>query len=723
MDSLTTRRTDDGSMLTVGQIGRRTIAASCDSRLPRCGAGVPVVLGLSLALLGACAAPASGTGHGGTGHDEDTAWSWPSAAWAQSRSAPQSSSAGAAARASQVTSTLPPIPEPPPAFAVLPFENRSPHRSLDWLRTAVPFVLAEKVEHNTELRPGYGPMVVPPGPMTGEADQVARFAGDRDASWVFTGWVQRPSWKLELSVTLWKITRRSKDPGPGTTETAGEGAAAPSVAASSSEGENPFREAKPGEPAVEPAREPAVTTTARAIGTFRRIGEFDEVHEMTGQAILQLCGEGNIALGADADTVVRAAVTRDLYAFTLFGRGLATLIGLDKAPSFKAAGRDLARAVLVDPTMAEAQRIAAELNLARRDSADRADRELRGKFLGLARGRLDRALELRPRYFAALAARAALAYERGELTDARKLYRSMLAMRPWDVPARQHLGEVLWRDGDADGALDELARVIARTPDHVGTRRVLALIYAARGEIRDLASELEQIIRLAPDDVQSRLDLAAAYSAVERTDDAIATYEAVLDRQPKNRSALKFLGDLHSRRGDTERAIAAYRRMRDAVPNDPRPYFLLGAAYLTKGDDRSAVAIYRQALRFEEPFWSNLPYVFNNLGAIEYRNGDYEKALFFLRRAVTKSPRNARFRHNYALALSASGDPDWALQHVLAGLRFEPDHVGLRYLLGVVRLRQGDRAGAQVAFAAALQRDPGHADARHNLELLSRDSR
>ncbi|HTM19130.1 MAG TPA: hypothetical protein VL172_01430, partial [Kofleriaceae bacterium] len=61
---------------------------------------------------------------------------------------------GAPAPSRAAPAALPPVPEQrPPGYAVLPFENRSRLVSWDWMSTAIPVALAEKLEAHPGFRP------------------------------------------------------------------------------------------------------------------------------------------------------------------------------------------------------------------------------------------------------------------------------------------------------------------------------------------------------------------------------------------------------------------------------------------------------------------------------------------------------------------------------------------------------------------------------------------
>lgn len=594
--------------------------------------------------------------------------------------------------------------EAPPAFAVMRFENRTGFPGLDWLGAAVPFLLGERVAYHLRARPALagpsrarpspgpsparpeaGPSINPWGlpqgvPAPAGAAAVAAHARDVGATWVWTGWIAgRSRADMELGVRLWRV---ELDAGPGPAGSVPVGAS------------------------------PAVSAGAAVLaGELVATAPVEEIARLTGEAIAALAGHLDPAA---SDAGLRPALTappsQDFYAFTLLGRGLAEAVSATGTPGqvrwrLTRARRNLERAVLIDPRLAEGQRVLGEVYRA----LDRRDE---------ARSHLAAALRLRPDYAPALVARAALARGDGELGRAVELYRRVLSSRPWDLARRHELGTILWERGQVDEALAELAGVVARAPEHLPARRLLVRIHARRGDREALLGELEALLGLEPGEVQARFDLAAVYLAAGRSEDAESVYQQVAG-SPEIPAADRarahgLLGDLARRAGHAEEAIAHYGRALDATPGEPRPYFLLAAMHLERGADAQAEKLLRQATQFPE----RTADAHAGLGAIAYRRGDLQEALWYLRRASWHRPRSGPYRYDLALVLSALGRAQDALHEIRVGLRHDPAHVGLHYLHGVVLLRQGKRDQARTWFEGALRLDPGHSDARHNLDRL-----
>jgi tetratricopeptide (TPR) repeat protein len=547
----------------------------------------------------------------------------------------------------------PEIPQKlPPGFLVLPFENNSNLKSLEWMRVALPVALAEKLEAHGGLRlASTTDTIVPEGASPALVDEtvVVAAAEKARARFVWTGTYRRPEWKLEFFVRLWEV--------------------------------------EDGQ--------------ATIVGEAREHGDFSEVFTLLDDAIVTLLDKAGRPVPDGARARIARPATKDFYAFTLYGRGLHALVGLDGVADLPRAEKDLGRSVFIDPKFAEAHRMLAVVHgrLGQR---------------GKARGQLSYALDLREDYYAPLSLLVREAYLARKRDEAIELAVRALALRPWDLEVRYMLGELLWEEGDPESARRELQRLTRVDPDHLPARRVLVLVHAAQGNMEDLASELEEILKLDPEDERARLDLGAAYHALGDDKRARAIYERIVAANPRHLQALKFLGDIHRAGGDVETAIAYYEKALAANRNDPRPYFLLGSAYLSAGEDDKALKIYHAAQRFPR----YVAEAYSNLGAIYYRKGNNAEALLYLKSASQKKPQNPRIRYNYGLALSRARVRDRAVEEMTRAAELDPGEADFQFGLGVALLRVGRLEEAERAFQAALRLRPAHADAQHNLTLI-----
>lgn len=549
------------------------------------------------------------------------------------------------------------LQQQPAGYIVAPFENHSPSKSLDWQASALAVTVAEKLEAHPALRAAYGPAVLEGIDYAFDPEKLARRAVDAGAKWVVAGGFARPNWKAEVQVRLYTV--------------------------------------------VEPSNE-VPNPTLRLVAESSSVGEPRDVCKLLDDNLVAtLQKAGWPALDADAAAQLRRRPTRDVYALTLYGRALNLVFGLGVPRDLQKAVTLLKKVNLIDPKMAESHRMLGLVYL---------EQGLREK----AQGQYTYALELKPGYYQAMAGLARLYRQESNRARAQEMVEKALEARPYDIEMREMLGELLWENAELDRALAELEKVTAVAPRHLQARRTLALIYAAKGATNDLAAELERITQLAPDDLEVRLDLGSAYQRMGDNEHAIHSYEEVLRKEPRNVQALKFVGDCYRRAKEPDKAIAAYQKVMKLAPSDPRPYFLLGAVYQEAGNDSKAEQVFQDAQQFKRYIGE----AWTNLGAIAFRRGDLSKATWYLSRAVVRAPTRPKGHYNYALLLSAKKERDKALDELKIAGELDPGDAEIRYLAGVILLRQGRLDEAKREFEEALKRKPEHVDAKHNLALL-----
>lgn len=567
---------------------------------------------------------------------------------------------------------LPDVPaRAPDRVAAMPFENRSGVRALDWMTAGVPLSLAEKVEQEIGLQPAYDEWVIPVGPVVrADAASVAAFAKAHDARWVWTGWVERPNWQLRMAIALWRV-----DPG----------------------------------------------AAAVRVGEVEQLGQFGEVHAMVGTAASTLLTDGGFGISDAQRAALAAPVSKDLYAFTLLGRGVARVRGTLGKVDIPDAERDLERAIFIEPTMALGQRLVGELWLdyptsgkPLADPRDAAKAAVRAA--SRAAGKFAYAVDLAPRYLPALRAAAAAARQSGKAEISRELHDRLVRLRPWDLDARVHLGEALWQTGEPEAALRELLRVTRRNPDDLRARRLIALVHSDRGDLEALVIALEEIARRAPEDLDVRMDLGAAYSALGRWDDARAAYVEVATARPADATVLKLAGDVERRRGDSAAAVAWYAQMEKAAPDDPRPPFLIGQTWLASGDIEKAHRAFVRAQKHRD--W--IAQAFTALGAVQYRAGKIDEALWYLRRAAQRRPHLASARLALARVLIAKQQGPAALVQVAAARTLGGEGAEIDYLAALAHAHAGDLEAARAAAKVAVASAPGFGEARRAQLALDR---
>jgi tetratricopeptide (TPR) repeat protein len=547
---------------------------------------------------------------------------------------------------------------PPPRFAVAPFENRSNLKVLDWLIAGAPFEISEKTEAVLALEPTGGPLHVGGTAVEPEPGPVAAFAAAHDAAFVITGWVERPNWQLRIGISLWTVRGG----------------------------------------------------TAVVAAETQRTGEVKTYHQLLGAALGEVWSRGGgIAVDVARGQRLQRALSTDLYAVNLMGRGLGHLTGAiagqaalgaaagsaaaDKEPrdpkDQKLAEHDLGRAVLIDPKCYEAQRLLGELYL----TIAAGDPKLTARALG----KFNYANDLAPDDIASLRAAATGATQTGKHEAALEQWRKLVTRRPWDLDARYELGAALWRTGDPGGAEKQLEQVTTNRPDHLAARRVLVLIHAARSDTRKLVRELEAIAVRAPTDLETKADLASAYGALAQWDKAVAALDAIAVVRPADVALHVRIGDAHRKGGKLDDALGAYARASRLAPDSSWPGYAAAQALFDAGRLGEAYRAYTLLQRYRE----DLPAAEHALGAIALIQNRPDDAAWYLRRAAAEAPRNVATWRALIAAEIGRRDAATALKDAAAALPGWPRDAQLHYLAGVAHAMLDERADARRELTAA----------------------
>lgn len=157
-----------------------------------------------------------------------------------------------------------------------------------------------------------------------------------------------------------------------------------------------------------------------------------------------------------------------------------------------------------------------------------------------------------------------------------------------------------------------------------------------------------------------------------------------------------------------------------SILQDQTTGYASGVQCLQAGRLGDAQAIFRQILTDDPRNYQCL----HQLGMIEYRIGNFERALECLRRSLLINPDYADGLSDLAQVLSAMGREEDALKVCERAVAANPSHAGAFRNLGNLLLRQGRLQDARIAYVRAVELDPEFAAAYASLaDVLAAEGR
>ena len=153
-----------------------------------------------------------------------------------------------------------------------------------------------------------------------------------------------------------------------------------------------------------------------------------------------------------------------------------------------------------------------------------------------------------------------------------------------------------------------------------------------------------------------------------------------------------------------------------ALLNDPARTVRINAAWALRGTVDTNLPAGRELLRFLD-LNADQPVGQMQKGEFYFARGDLPAALGHYQKAVAWDANSAALRHEYAVALSAAGRPQEAIDQLEAASRLAPKEAEYFYDLGLAWNELGDVAKTITALESAVKLDPRHARAWYNLGL------
>lgn len=243
-------------------------------------------------------------------------------------------------------------------------------------------------------------------------------------------------------------------------------------------------------------------------------------------------------------------------------------------------------------------------------------------------------------------AAAGTAHRGGNLREAERLYKQILAQNPHHAESLNLLGVVVGQLGDPGQSVELFRRAIAVRP--------------AAG---------------------SHANLGLALSRTGKIDEAIAAFRAAIAAKPDFLEPMLYLANLLRSRGRIDAAIDCYRQALNIRPNLASIHNDLGNAWMARKDFQEAVRSFRRSLELQP----DAAEVLSNLGIALKENDQVDEAAEVLKKAVAIKPDFASAHINLANVLSQTARPDLAIESYRRGIALRPDsqnaHSNLLYAM------------------------------------------
>ncbi|OHD76031.1 MAG: hypothetical protein A2V99_09285 [Spirochaetes bacterium RBG_16_67_19] len=237
-------------------------------------------------------------------------------------------------------------------------------------------------------------------------------------------------------------------------------------------------------------------------------------------------------------------------------------------PSFLAAAAlaaSLSSCLSFQDNMLNAQRTAASLNAAQRDTAD----------------------EL---------------YNAGEYQEAIAAYGQVLAADPQDSYAYGQRGDCYRLLSRYDEAIADFSRALELNPENSWALAHRGECYRAKEQYERALEDLDRSLSMEPDFAWALASRADALRMLERYDRALADFSRAVELDPDYQWALARRGEAYRMTADYPRALADLSRAVELAPGDSYPYASRGQVFREMGELDKALADFDKAIEIDPEY-------------------------------------------------------------------------------------------------------------------------
>ncbi|MGD1277266.1 MAG: tetratricopeptide repeat protein [Tepidisphaeraceae bacterium] len=241
-------------------------------------------------------------------------------------------------------------------------------------------------------------------------------------------------------------------------------------------------------------------------------------------------------------------------------------------------------------------------------------------------------------------------HQAGQVAEAARIYRKVLAQEPQNAEALRLLGVAARQQGQLDEALRLIQQCIAIDPAKAEAHFNLGDVLRSQGKLAEAAKAYAKAIELNPDLAASHLHLGQVLHEQRKHEQAERVFRRAIELQPDRPEAHNLLGNVLWDQAKLDEAIAAFAQADALRPGYPIANWSMGKILLLQGENELALERFRRVAQLNP---TNAK-AHGALGETLAQLGRYEEAAAAFREALRLKPDSPAWRFKLA-AVSGEG--------------------------------------------------------------------
>jgi tetratricopeptide (TPR) repeat protein len=272
----------------------------------------------------------------------------------------------------------------------------------------------------------------------------------------------------------------------------------------------------------------------------------------------------------------------------------------------------------------------------------------------------------------------------------------------------------LQRQGNLQEAERLYRRVLAQEADNVHALNLLGALCVNTGRPDEAVSLIEQALLGRPDDPQALANLALGLKQLGRTDAAITSLERSLSLKGDNAFALNNLGGLLLDSGRAEEAVIRFKKAAQLDPASANIWCNLSSALNDIKQHRQALIAARRALEID----NRKPQAHHNLAEIYRAQSRFDEAIEHYNIALELNPNYFDAMLNLAQTHREAENPETAVSILDMLISLQPGNPEIFNAMGLLQEQLGEPEKAADYFKQSIAIAPHRAISHYQLSQI-----
>jgi tetratricopeptide (TPR) repeat protein/SAM-dependent methyltransferase len=293
-------------------------------------------------------------------------------------------------------------------------------------------------------------------------------------------------------------------------------------------------------------------------------------------------------------------------------------------------------------------------------------------------------------------------HQAGQLADAERLYRAVLAIAPRHEHSLYFLGLLALQLGQPQAAIEQIQKAVALNDRMPEWQYNLAFAYQSVGRLNDAATHYVRAAALAPSDAKIQTNLGNVLTQQGKFEDAARCYRSALALGADAPQTYCNIANVLGRQGQWAKAIEYYDQALADEPNAARILTNSAIALAAIGRHDDAIARHQRAVALDP----NLIEARMNLGAALQAQQRLDEALTHYEAVAALHPDHAEAHNALGMALLAKNDVRRAIRHIERAVSLKPQNVLFHDNLARALLAAGETVSALAILKRAVDIAP-----------------